>query len=272
MTDEQQPAAQQADQLPVDQQPLALETSAIEFYWDDPGRRPRVIHLLIWLGILGAYIGFLHASRFKSMALSGNFADLPFALMTLATSLGAAAGLFGFVLLLERRLNKMEFPTHVGEYLLLAVGAQYLITFVSELVFRSERFFEFRDVLTRFSRVPQIAAGVVAIVVLVYAWRRANTLWRVFIVVFAVTHVFNCVRHFIPVVGIGRMFLMIYSIAEHVPFVVLSFIVWNDWTKKRQHSWTHWIGVVTQLWLFASDAMLTAVLNGYYYLKHFGLI
>ena len=200
-----------------------------------------IIHLLVWTACVAFYLG-LHRIF---------VADAPqevhdrFMIFGAVQSMGMGAAFGGLLLWAARRYRGWSFPRYPGEYLLVALGLAGVITLTLYGLF---------GLVTKalgpytpwFAMAILFAAyaAVQGVVFLVPALRIKIPRWRWFF--FSVAGV-SLIGVLLPCAG-PEFWGACLQILHLVPDAVLVVTVLVGWRQERRFPWTHWLGVVINLW------------------------
>jgi len=179
-------------------------------------------------------------------------------LTTLGTlyGMGAGAALAGLILFAARRLRRIPFPTHPGEYLLVysAVGVTLqlgmhplyqLLAHFSMASPASGWFFFLFPVATLAAHVAVFIWALVH----VKRWR-----WRVFLlsIPLCYTGAVGLIWFTSMTASPASNLRMIPTVALFIPSIFLAVVVIQDHLEGRRYPWSHWMGVALRFWF---DAM-----------------
>jgi hypothetical protein len=225
---------------------LASERSA-----EQPGLK----HLMLWIFCIGVYLGVIRifSTARQFLAYPANWRV---SLVTGVSAVGAGAGLLGVLLFVGRRNYASVFPTHAGEFLLVALGVRSLFRLIAEgvLVVVSSP----ETIIPSFDSIRALTAAgsLVTALILIAALHGSNYPWRIFFACMAATGVMSCFEAAFFQTSFQRW----YQVFQYVPSVVLLGAVARDLSQGLHFPWTHWFGVATQLW-FSVSRLLWLVLS-----------
>lgn len=210
---------------------------------EKPPAEPRlsIVHLMVATVCIAFYAGLMRVSINRPRE-SGSANQVMIAAMD---SVGEGLALAGLLLVLARRRRGLPFPRHPGEYLVVVMGAQGVLALLWGAIFL------LGDALDRQPWAMIQAFYLVRTVTLapVYIYSIAAVKvrrWRVF---FACGLVVLVLR-----IGVGYEVFFPPTVSQFLPFApdaVLVIVVTMDLAQRRTYPWTHWLGVVTKLWLQA---------------------
>lgn len=211
-----------------------------------------ILHLMVLTACVAAWMGAM-----RSLVLAaegGTLLDSDPFLATAGTlyGIGGGAALAGLILLVARRLRRIRFPVHPGEYLLTycAVGAVLqaavypIYLAMAHLDFSSGSTMPFFVILPLATFVINVAFFIWA---LIGVKRRR---WRVFLLSIPVCHVvgYGLMGVTASLAGPGAIFYVVQNVAPLVASVVLAVVVIQDRLEGRRYPWSHWMGIALRLW------------------------
>lgn len=206
-----------------------------------------VAHLMAWVALSALYLGWRRISL--PPEIWKNLDVEQFVTLAIA-SIGAGATLASFPLLISRRWEKLAFPVHPGEWLLLALGCRTLLSLdvIAPLISVFDgplgwRFFN-------------LAAAATFIVFAIFC--RCPRGWLLILCVAASMHflhfVSSCLEErLFDGTTIGEVFRIIRPVilSPLDPLsqcALLLNVVLYDVRVRKSRPWTHWAGVVAFLW------------------------
>ncbi|MFV2068693.1 MAG: hypothetical protein ACC645_17110 [Pirellulales bacterium] len=155
--------------------------------------------------------------------------------------IGSGAALGGLVLLMARRRKGLPFPVHPGEIIFVLLGFEssievfsYGLTAIYELATGNARSYFFQ------SGLPCIQSLMMAGLFAGAAFRTTSRRWRI---MFFCTGGSYVAYFFLICLG-----PLVYFTVPLIADVVLLAVVTMDHWDGQRYPWTHWMGVILDLW------------------------
>lgn len=160
------------------------------------------------------------------------------------SALSSGMSLFGLGLFVVRRMGNVNFPKLEGEFLLLATGINFAFFFVfnrlPELFIGSDASLSSTDSY-HFIRIIPVA---ISSIVMLFCFRRATFPWRLFILLLILRNISTaCLSFNSELISSDNGWMMFYLSALHVPTLAMAVVALFDLPRKRELSWTHWLGI-----------------------------
>lgn len=210
-----------------------------------------ILHLMVLTACVAVWMGAMRTIALAADQLTALGSD-PFLAAGTLNGIGGGVALSGLILLVSRRLRRIPFPVHPGEYLLVMSAIGFILTSAINAAFllllRTE---PTSSTLWWLGMGSVIATFVVNAAVLIWAFVHVKTWrWRVFLLSIPVCHVLGYGLMF-TTASWGRpgpLFFVIQGVTPFAVSVVLSAVVIQDHLKGNRYPWSHWMGVALRLW------------------------
>jgi len=192
-----------------------------------------VVHLLIWIAGCALYLGVMRILLEPQQLAAG-------AGYLILRSASAGAGLGGLLLLPARRWRHTTFPRHPGEWILLAVGARFVL-----------------EVLTAalpLNANPALTAAVNACVLLPGAlFLRGSHVWRAAFCLMVLAYALPPLADFSATLArwnlpAGWWQPYVAWIRTLVLMALLASAIAWDGRSGTRRPWSHWVGLAAWCW------------------------
>ena len=216
-----------------------------------------ILHLMVLTACVAVCMGVMRTIALAAEELPALGSDPFLAAAGTLRGIGGGAALAGLILLVARRLRRIPFPVHPGEYLLVvcAVGAilqlaaqPIYIYMLAGLSGDSSGPPGFLFTIIPLAILCVNAAVFIWALVCVKAWR-----WRIFLLSIPVCHLaaYGLMILTANTVRPGSMVFMIPSLVPVATSVILLIPVLRDHLDGRRYPWSHWFGVGLRFWFDA---------------------
>jgi hypothetical protein len=220
-----------------------------------------ILHLMVLTACVAVSMGIMRVSIRVSALLAeeaGSTLGLRPFLATAGTLYGIGGGgaLAGLLLFFARRLRRMRFPIHPGEYLLVLSAVSVSLEELAFLpLYWTPEGFDLSGG-TRWWLFTVLGRGAFVVRAVVFIWAVVNVRirrWRVFFLSIPICYVAGLALAWLMVriVQPSLMIYMIRTLASAGASVFLLGVVLKDHFARQRYPWSHWLGVALRLW---SDA------------------
>ena len=221
-----------------------------------------ILHLMVLTACVAVWMGVTRTIALAAEELPALGSDPFLAAWGTLQGIGGGVALSGLILLVARRLRRIPFPIHPGEYLLVMVAISVTLSSAVYpyflLILRMEPTSAPPWWLTTGLGIVVFAVNAAVFIwtfVCVQIWR-----WRVFLLWILISQVavYGLMLLADHLAGLGAtIFIIISSVVPIAASVVLLDVVVQDHLQGKRYPWSHWMGVALRLWFDAVRIIAT---------------
>jgi hypothetical protein len=206
--------------------PESAKTQAVA---EQSSPRLSVQHLLVWVGLIAVCFAIERRVWERPNEIPS------FNAWQFQSSVIHAAGIGALILWWRRYSQDIAFPTEPGEWMLVVIGIEYvlspMINHIAAVNFEGD------------PRSELLASSLLYTTpMLLPIFRSRDHLLIIFYVVQIALYLGKCA--FLLLVGIENpLYIQMYWIWLLTALALLAWIIWQDSCHERQRSWLHWLGM-----------------------------
>lgn len=175
-------------------------------------------------------------------------------------ALSSGISLFGLGLFFVRRSRGISFPKLEGEFLLLAMGINFVFFFLfiqlPRLTISPDASFWSTDSF-HFIRIIPVA---ISSILMLFCFRRATIPWRLFILLLILRNATTAIWSYnAELISSDNRWMMFYVSTLHVPTLAMAVVALFDLSRKKNLSWLHWLGIGA----FLVGSGVTSLIHGW---------